>query len=132
MARVTVEDCIKNVPNRFDLVLYSSQRARQLLGGAPLTIERDNDKNAVVALREIADGTISLPDLERNLIEALQKQVLGDEPEEEYLELLAEEQSFAGEAQHQLEIQDLALDDETSDVEEELDEVLEDLEETEE
>lgn len=120
MARVTVEDCIEKVQNRFDLVLYAAQRARQLSAGAPLTIERDNDKNPVVALREIADGTVSLPELERNLIEGLQKHVMGDEPEEEYLELLSEEHAFAGEAQQQLEIEDLALDDEIGDDEEDL------------
>ena len=120
MARVTVEDCIQKVQNRFDLVLYAAQRARQLSAGAPLTIERDNDKNPVVALREIAEATVSLPELERHLIEGLQKHVMGDEPEEEYLELLSEEQTFAGEAQQQLEIEELALDDDVSDAEEDL------------
>ena len=120
MARVTVEDCIQKVQNRFDLVLYAAQRARQLSAGAPLTIERDNDKNPVVALREIAGETISLTELERHLIEGLQKHVMGDEPDEEYLELLSEEQSFAGETQQQIEIQELALDDEISDVAEDL------------
>ena len=120
MARVTVEDCIQKVQNRFDLVLYAAQRARQLSAGAPLTIERDNDKNPVVALREIAGETISLTELERHLIEGLQKHVMGDEPDEEYLELLSEEQSFAGETQQQIEIQELSLDDEISDVAEDL------------
>jgi len=124
MARVTVEDCIRKVPNRFDLVLLSAQRARQISAGAPLTIERDNDKNPVVALREIAEGTVLLHDLERNLIEGLQKHIVGEEPEEEYLELLSEEQAFAGEAQQQHEIQELAIDDEMGDTEEELEPVL--------
>ena len=121
MARVTVEDCIEKVPNRFDLVLLATQRTRQLSAGAPLTIERGNDKNPVVALREIAEESVSLTELERNLIEALQKHVAGDEPEEEYLELLSEEQAFAGEAQHQIEIQELSIDDEVSTMEEDLD-----------
>lgn len=125
MARVTVEDCIEKVSNRFDLILLAAQRARQISAGAPLTIERDNDKNPVVALREIADGTVSLPDLEKNLIEGLQKHTMGDEPEEEYLELLAEEHAFAGEVQQQLEIQELSLDDEISDTEEDLEVDLE-------
>lgn len=120
MARVTVEDCIEKVPNRFDLVLLAAQRTRQLSAGAPLTIERGNDKNPVVALREIAEETLSLPELERHLIETLQKHVVGDEPEEEYLELLSEEQAFAGEVQHELEIQALALDDEISDEQEDV------------
>lgn len=132
MARVTVEDCIEKVPNRFDLILFAAQRARQISAGAPLTIERDNDKNPVVALREIADGTVVLADLEKHLIEGLQKQTMGEEPEEEYLDLLAEEHAFAGEAQHQLEIQELALDDEINDTEEDLDLDLEiDVEELE-
>lgn len=121
MARVTVEDCIRRVPNRFDLVLLSAQRARQISAGAPLTLERNNDKNPVVALREIAESTVSLEELEKNLVEGLQKHVLGDEPDEEYMELLAEEQSFAGEMHQQLEIQDLAFDDEVDDAEEDID-----------
>lgn len=125
MARVTVEDCILKVQNRFDLVLYSAQRARQLSAGAPLTVERDNDKNPVVALREIADGTISLTDLEKHLIESHQKHMMSDEPEEEYLELLSEEQSFAGVTQQQLEIQELSFDDEVDD---EVDDEEEDIE----
>lgn len=132
MARVTVEDCIEKVPNRFDLILLAGQRARQISAGAPLTIERDNDKNPVVALREIADGTVILADLEKHLIEGLQKHTMADEPEEEYLDLLAEEHAFAGEAQQQLEIQELALDDELSDTEEDLEIDVEIFEEKEE
>jgi len=120
MARVTVEDCIRVVPNRFDLVLLASQRGRQVAAGSPLTINRDNDKNPVVALREIAEQTISLDDLQEALIQGLQKHLQSDEPEEEFLELLAEEHSYAGEPAHQLEIEGLALDEETSDDEEEL------------
>jgi DNA-directed RNA polymerase subunit omega len=122
MARVTVEDCIRKVSNRFDLVLLASQRGRQIIGGAPLTINRDNDKNPVIALREIAEGTVSLNELEENLIQGLQKHLRADEPEEEYIQLLAEEHSFAGESHHQTEIEGLALDDEMSDDEE--DEVI--------
>ena len=121
MARVTVEDCIREVPNRFDLVLLASQRARQVSAGAPLTINRNNDKNPVVALREIADKTVSLDELQNGLIQGLQKQIQGEEPEEEFMELLSEEQSYAGEAQHQLEIEELAIDDEMSDDEENID-----------
>ena len=81
MARVTIEDCIDKLPNRFELVLLASHRARLISQGAPITIDRDNDKNPVVALREIGDGTISPEDLHEDLIHSLQKHVEVDEPE---------------------------------------------------
>ena len=81
MARVTVEDCIDKVENRFELVLLASHRARQVSQGAPITVPRDNDKNPVVALREIADETLSPGDLKEDLIHSLQKHVEVDEPE---------------------------------------------------
>ncbi len=81
MARVTVEDCIDKMPNRFELVLLSAHRARMIAQGAPLTIGRDNDKNPVVALREIADAAINRDDLRENYIHSMQKQVEVDEPE---------------------------------------------------
>jgi len=115
MARVTVEDCIREVPNRFDLVLFASQRARQIAAGSPLTIERNNDKNPVIALREIADKTVSLDDLKQDLIQGLQKQVADEEVEEEFVELLSEEQAHAGDSQRQAEIEELAVDEEISD-----------------
>jgi len=83
MARVTVEDCVLRVPNRFDLVMVASQRAREISAGAQLTLERDNDKNPVVALREIADGTVNTDVLADSVIIGLQKHVENDEPEEE-------------------------------------------------
>jgi len=83
MARVTVEDCIDKVDNRFELVLLAGHRARQISSGADITIERDNDKNPVVALREIADETLSPADLKEDLIHSLQKHVEVDEPEVE-------------------------------------------------
>jgi DNA-directed RNA polymerase subunit omega len=89
MARVTVEDCIDKVNNRFDLVLLASHRARMVSAGAQITIDRDNDKNPVVALREIADETISPDDLKEDLIHALQKYVEVDEPEPETVPLIA-------------------------------------------
>ena len=82
MARVTVEDCIDKVSNRFELVLLASHRSRQLSGGAALSVERDNDKNPVVALREIADEKLVPGDLKEDLIHSLQKQVEVDEPED--------------------------------------------------
>lgn len=78
MARVTVEDCVLNVPNRFDLVLFASQRAKQISSGNPLTVERDNDKDAVVALREIADKTVSLDGLQEDLIQGFFKRPVSD------------------------------------------------------
>ena len=81
MARVTVEDCIEKVENRFDLVLMAAHRARMISAGAQITISRDNDKNPVVALREIGDGAISPEDLHEDLIHSLQKYVEVDEPE---------------------------------------------------
>jgi DNA-directed RNA polymerase subunit omega len=89
MARVTVEDCVDKVPNRFELVLLASHRARMITSGAPLTIDRDRDKNPVVALREIADETIGPDDLKEDLIHSLQKYVEVDEPEGETLQLAA-------------------------------------------
>lgn len=88
MARVTVEDCIDKVENRFDLVLLASHRARMVSSGSPITVERDNDKNPVVALREIADTTISPEDLKEELVHSLQKYVEVDEPEPETVPLL--------------------------------------------
>ncbi len=82
MARVTVEDCVEKVPNRFDLVLLAAHRARILSSGAPLLVDRDNDKNPVVALREIADSRISPQAVEEDLVSSLQKQVEVDETEE--------------------------------------------------
>lgn len=81
MARVTVEDCVDKVENRFELVLLAGHRARQISQGAGITIDRDNDKNPVVALREIADETLSPGDLKEDLIHSLQKHVEVDEPE---------------------------------------------------
>jgi DNA-directed RNA polymerase subunit omega len=83
MARVTVEDCVLQVPNRFQLVMLAAQRAREISAGSQLTIERDNDKNPVVALREIADTTVNLDNLANSLVKGLQRQVEQDEPEEE-------------------------------------------------
>jgi DNA-directed RNA polymerase subunit omega len=83
MARVTVEDCIDKVDNRFELVLLASHRARMISSGSQLTVDRDNDKNPVVALREIADTTIAPQDLKEDLIHSLQKYVEVDEPEQQ-------------------------------------------------
>ena len=86
MARVTVEDCVLKVPNRFELVMYAAQRARDISSGTQITVERDRDKNPVVALREIADETIDLEMLREGLIKGLQKHVEVDEPEEDAID----------------------------------------------
>ncbi len=88
MARVTVEDCIDKVPNRFELVMLAAHRARSLAAGAPLTIDRDKDKNPVVALREIAEETMTADRLRENAIESFQRQIEVDEPEEDVMTLL--------------------------------------------
>ena len=81
MARVTVEDCVDKIPNRFELVLVAARRARDLGNGSAITVERENDKDAVVALREIAEKTISPNDMREMLIHSIQEQVEIDEPE---------------------------------------------------
>jgi DNA-directed RNA polymerase subunit omega len=88
MARVTVEDCIDKLPNRFELVLLAAHRARSISQGAPITVDRDNDKNPVVALREIADSTIVTEDLREEYIHSMQKHVEVDEPEETEVPLI--------------------------------------------
>ncbi len=85
MARVTVEDCVQKIPNRFDLVMLAAQRSRDVATGSNLTVERDNDKNPVVALREIAEQTVSLDDLSQSLVRGMQKFVDTDEPEDDEL-----------------------------------------------
>lgn len=95
MARVTVEDCIDKIPNRYELLMVAAQRAKDLSAGAPITVARDNDKNSVIALREIADETISIEELQKSLVMGLQKYVEVEEPEEEELEILAAEKELA-------------------------------------
>lgn len=89
MARVTVEDCVTKISNRFDLVLVAAQRARQLSSGTPPLVERDNDKNPVIALREIAEDKVVPEDMRESLIYSMQRHVEVDEPEEDDLSLLA-------------------------------------------
>ncbi len=88
MARVTVEDCVDKVPNRFELVMLAAHRAREVSSGAAITVDRDNDKNPVVALREIAEETQSADELRERLIESNQTQIEVDEPEEDAMALL--------------------------------------------
>jgi len=98
MARVTVEDCIDKLDNRFELVMIAARRARMLSSGAQLTVERDNDKNCVVALREIAEETIDVLEIEENLVQGLQKYVEPDEPDESEMDLLSTEDEFGEDA----------------------------------
>ena len=95
MARVTVEDCIDKIPNRYDLVMVAAQRARDISAGSPLCVERDNDKNSVVALREIAENRVSIEDLQKSLVMGQQKYVEVEEPEDEEVEILAAEKELA-------------------------------------
>ncbi|WP_439871594.1 DNA-directed RNA polymerase subunit omega [Rhizobium leguminosarum] len=101
MARVTVEDCIDKVDNRFELVLLASHRARLISQGASITIDRDNDKNPVVALREIADETLSPDDLKEDLIHSLQKHVEVDEPEPDPASMIAAGSVAAADSEEQ-------------------------------
>lgn len=109
MARVTVEDCVDKVPNRFELVLLAAHRARSVSAGAPITIERENDKNPVVALREIAEQTISSEDVKEDLIHSMQRYVEVDEPEPDAVPMLtgsSDRQMFGRDDQSS----DLAID----------------------
>jgi DNA-directed RNA polymerase subunit omega len=122
MARVTVEDCVLQIPNRFELVMLAAQRSRDLSGGAPLSLDRDNDKNPVVALREIADSTLDLDVLKNALIKGLQKVAEADEPEEEIVDFLATEQDLARDAAAAADVSEdaLSMAEDDEDDEEEL------------
>src|ERR1700744_4363027 len=94
MARVTAEDCVLKIPNRFELVMMASQRAREIGGGMTLTIDRDNDKNPVVALREIPEETVILDELKESLVRGHQKVIASDEHEDEIIDLMEGEQGW--------------------------------------
>lgn len=96
MARVTVEDCILQVPNRFELVLYAAQRARNIARGEQPEVERDNDKNPVVALREIAEEKVELPNLEADLVKSLQRVAEAEPAEEEVMDIVATDENIFG------------------------------------
>jgi len=104
MARVTVEDCVQKIPNRFELVLLAAQRARNLSRGEEITLDRDDDKNPVVALREIADETITLEKLEQDLIKSLSRAPEPEPADEEVLDLIPTDQNIFG-------LQEIAPDD---------------------
>ena len=107
MARVTVEDCVERIPNRFELVLKAAQRARNLSRGEELTVERDNDKNPVVALREIADMTIDLDKLDQDLIKSLSRSPEPEPADEEVLDLIPTDQNIFG-------LQDVSAEEEAA------------------
>ncbi len=107
MARVTVEDCVLKVPNRFELVLLAAQRARNISRGEQLTIDRDNDKNPVVALREIADETLALPELEQDLVKSLSRVPEPEPVDEEVLDLIPTDQNIFG-------LQDVSAEEEAA------------------
>ncbi len=107
MARVTVEDCVEKIPNRFELVLLAAQRARNLSRGEELTIDRDDDKNPVVALREIADETIELDKLEQDLIKSLSRAPEPEPADEEVLDLIPTDQNIFG-------LQDVSAEEEAA------------------
>lgn len=106
MARVTVEDCVQKVPNRFELVLLAAQRARNLSRGEELTLDRDNDKNPVVALREIAEETVGLDKLETDLMKSLSRAPEPEPADEEVLDLIPTDQNIFG-------LQDVSAEEET-------------------
>ncbi len=121
MARVTVEDCVELVPNRFELVMMAAQRARDIHGGAEIRVPRDADKNTVVALREIADTAVALDDLRESLIRGHQRPPEVDEPEDEIVELMAGETGYQGAASPEGEgfTDDLSMDSDDEDEDEE-------------
>lgn len=98
MARITVEDCVKKIPNRFELVLCAAQRVKEILSGSPLTVPEDNDKRPVTALREIAAGTINKSDLTESLVKDHQNYIELDDSEEDVLQSLAAEQDWISKA----------------------------------
>ena len=119
MARVTVEDCVIKIPNRFDLVMLAAQRARDVSAGAQITIERDRDKNPVIALREIAEESVDLEGLREGLIKGLQKHVEVDEPEEDAIDAqlgenllgsIAENPAAAGVRNEELDEEDMTIE----------------------
>ena len=121
MARVTVEDCVERVPNRFELVLLAAQRARNLSRGEELTVERDNDKNPVVALREIAEATIELDRIETDLIKSLSRAPEPEPADEEVLDLIPTDQNIFG-------LQDVSAEEESNTLPVEENDMPEDLE----
>lgn len=118
MARVTVEDCVEKIPNRFELVMVAAQRARKIGSGAPLTVERDNDKNPVVALREVAEETVDTNNLKEELVRSHQRMVAYEE-EEESIDLMDGEEEWGTIAAQAAEEREEFADDDIDDEDEE-------------
>jgi DNA-directed RNA polymerase subunit omega len=118
MARVTVEDCVVKIPNRFELVLLAAQRARDMVSGAQPTLDRDNDKNPVVALREIAAESVPFDGLRNSLIKGMQKQVEIDEPEEDQDIEIGAQTAWPVDLGPAMEIDEDGVDEEVEDEEE--------------
>jgi len=116
MARVTVEDCVEKIPNRFELVLLAAQRARNISRGEELTIDRDNDKNPVIALREIADETIDLDRIEQDLVKSLSRAPEPEPADEEVLDLIPTDQNIFG-------LQDVSAEEEAATLNVEVDDL---------
>lgn len=113
MARVTVEDCVTRIPNRFELVMVSAKRTREIASGSPLTVDRDNDKNTVVSLREIADETVSIEDLKESLIRHHQR-VVEVESDEEPIDLMEGEEEWASIAREAADMEEKISGEETA------------------
>jgi DNA-directed RNA polymerase subunit omega len=112
MARVTVEDCVDKIPNRFELVMFAAQRVRDIVGGSSITLDRDNDKNPVVALREIAEGTIEFDTLQEGLIKRNQRLFMNAEETEEMVDMMDDESAWANMAQQAMaDEEDMSEDD---------------------
>lgn len=119
MARVTVEDCVQKVPNRFELVMLAAQRARDISSGMPITLDRDNDKNPVIALREIAEEKLDNEVLRNSLVRGHQKTFEADEPEEEIVDFIQSEQELA----RNMAVNDVLGGDDADDADSEAEEV---------
>jgi len=118
MARITVEDCVEKIPNRFELVMVAAQRARKIGAGAALTVERDNDKNPVISLREIADETVSIDDLKEELVQSYQKIIENDDEDDSVIDLMEGEEEWASIAAGQASGDEAAASDENEDASE--------------
>jgi len=112
MARVTVEDCVERIPNPFDLTIMAATRARQIGAGAPLTVEADNDKMTVVSLREIAAASIDLEALQESAIVSMQKYTASDEPDDDIMDFLSEEENLIAHEAQQKELETFEIDEE--------------------
>jgi DNA-directed RNA polymerase subunit omega len=119
MARVTVEDCIDKIPNRFELVMAAAQRVRDITGGAAITVDRDRDKNPVVALREIAEQTVSPEDLKENLVKRNQHLFMSGEESEEQIDVIDGEEAWANMAREALETESAEINFDADDSDEE-------------